>query len=210
MLFESTNCLTEPKLLGLISTLVPHCAVPALPGAMNNLATLGLSAILRAKACSRPPEPSRRTFNELENFIGFLLSYCRCAFPWRETARMVLRIRLWIPCLRPEYGRTRMRKGIKNRGNKNVLPCENYQLSMNGPKMASSLACSTRKPSCPKSETISSMRQCGMCRQRASCSPTGRMMSEVIPTTSVSAPIVPSARSTPPRPRRRCASRMPR
>src|SRR3954471_11753703 len=35
-------------------------AIPALPGAHQNLVTRGEAAIFHARACSRPPEPSRR------------------------------------------------------------------------------------------------------------------------------------------------------
>src|ERR1700730_3172704 len=35
-------------------------AIPALPGAHQSLVTSGEAAIFHARACSRPPEPSRR------------------------------------------------------------------------------------------------------------------------------------------------------
>src|SRR6201999_1581946 len=35
-------------------------AIPALPGAHHSLVTSGEAAIFQARACSRPPEPSRR------------------------------------------------------------------------------------------------------------------------------------------------------
>ena len=42
-------------------------AVPALPGATNNFAHVGLCLIFQASACSRPPLPINRTFiNELK------------------------------------------------------------------------------------------------------------------------------------------------
>ena len=72
MLFDSTNCLTEPKLVGLISTFVPQRAVPALPGAMNRRARRLLCAIFHAKACSRPPEPSKRTLADSGSLIVIL------------------------------------------------------------------------------------------------------------------------------------------
>src|SRR3954449_7101228 len=37
-------------------------AMPALPGAHHNLVSSGDAAIFHAKACSRPPEPSKRIF----------------------------------------------------------------------------------------------------------------------------------------------------
>ena len=37
-------------------------AMPALPGAHQSLVTSGEAAIFHARACSRPPEPSRRMF----------------------------------------------------------------------------------------------------------------------------------------------------
>src|SRR3954453_5980138 len=37
-------------------------AMPALPGAHHNLVSSGDAAIFHARACSRPPEPSRRMF----------------------------------------------------------------------------------------------------------------------------------------------------
>src|SRR4051794_9478625 len=39
-------------------------AIPALPGAHHNFVSSGEAAIFHAKACSRPPEPSRRMFME--------------------------------------------------------------------------------------------------------------------------------------------------
>src|SRR4029079_12682602 len=40
-------------------------AMPALPGAHHNLVRSGEAAIFHARACSRPPEPSRRMFMNL-------------------------------------------------------------------------------------------------------------------------------------------------
>jgi hypothetical protein len=39
---------------------VPHAAVPALPGVINNCVQLGLALNERANACSRPPDPSNK------------------------------------------------------------------------------------------------------------------------------------------------------
>ena len=50
------------------ATLVPHCAVPGLPGAMKSRSQRGLPEIFQASACSRPPEPMRRMFTGLSRF----------------------------------------------------------------------------------------------------------------------------------------------
>src|SRR6185437_4320265 len=44
------------------STLVPHCVVPALPGAMYRAEQWLLCASFQASACSRPPEPNKSIF----------------------------------------------------------------------------------------------------------------------------------------------------
>src|SRR3954463_12611434 len=48
-------------------------AIPALPGAHQNLVTRGEAAIFHARACSRPPEPSRRMCiegSEMRDLLG--------------------------------------------------------------------------------------------------------------------------------------------
>src|SRR3954468_4706112 len=43
-------------------------AMPTLPGAHHNLVSSGDGAIFHARACSRPPEPSRRMFMRLARY----------------------------------------------------------------------------------------------------------------------------------------------
>ena len=50
-----------------IGKLVPHKAVPALPGAINKLVHNRLWLSFHAKVCSRPPEPIKRIFIDSSN-----------------------------------------------------------------------------------------------------------------------------------------------
>ncbi|CAI8243754.1 MAG: Uncharacterised protein [Cryomorphaceae bacterium] len=58
----STNSFMLSKSFTSILILVPTSAVPALPGAINNLLHELLFAIFHANACSLPPPPSINTF----------------------------------------------------------------------------------------------------------------------------------------------------
>jgi hypothetical protein len=51
---------------------IPHCAVPALPGAMNKSEHKLLCLNFQASACSLPPEPSSRIFMIVAN-IGTIV-----------------------------------------------------------------------------------------------------------------------------------------
>src|SRR6478672_11750679 len=52
--------------------LIPHWAVPALPGAMNNVEHKMLCFSFQASACSLPPEPSSKIFMMVAN-IGTIV-----------------------------------------------------------------------------------------------------------------------------------------
>src|SRR6202012_1353041 len=52
------NVPTASKSRGDSSMLVPHCVVPALPGAINRAEQWLLRDSFHAIACSRPPEPN--------------------------------------------------------------------------------------------------------------------------------------------------------
>ncbi len=50
------------KIVGRIGTFSPSMSVPALPGATKTRSARGLCEIFQARACSRPPLPTMRTF----------------------------------------------------------------------------------------------------------------------------------------------------
>src|SRR3954451_19860193 len=54
--------MTASSLPGSIGTHSATSAIPALPGAQNSFVRRGLALKDQASACSRPPEPRRRTF----------------------------------------------------------------------------------------------------------------------------------------------------
>ena len=58
-LAKSTN---SGILLASIGTFLPICCVPGLPGAISSSLKSGDCAIFQARACSRPPEPTNKTF----------------------------------------------------------------------------------------------------------------------------------------------------
>ena len=57
--------LIPSKSVKLTGRLVPHSAVPGLPGAINNFEYWLLFEIFQAKACSLPPEPNSKIFINL-------------------------------------------------------------------------------------------------------------------------------------------------
>src|SRR5699024_11385152 len=60
------SAVTAAGLEASTATLVAICAVPGFPGATINSLVAGSVARLRARACSRAPEPIRRIFTNTE------------------------------------------------------------------------------------------------------------------------------------------------
>ena len=83
-----------------MATFSPQPVVPALPGAMYSLSTLGLWAIFHARACSRPPLPNSSMFIVSVLVLGLLLS-CVCTCCWWGFVRPYLTIDFSMPPLLP-------------------------------------------------------------------------------------------------------------